>query len=378
MATSTSPGGIQEIGARWRGPSYLSDSRRQQALILVTRQLTRLVKAKAPLVDGLMVCALDSPSLQIRDLLLAIRQNISEGDSLHRAMERRGRFFPKYYIDLVRSGEETGRVYECLCELEEELIASGKFYTHFVSHFVYVGAVLLFGIAMAWVTWLWTLPQIALIVSEFEVRPPLPLRALIYLREYPWATNIVLAVSLLIVFAAIFYFYSKGTQGVGGQSAKQVGRLMLKVPGLRSIFIKRNLAHVSAVLFRLLGGGVPLAAALETAATSGINPVFQEIFLRITKRVKEGDSLNVALKGEELIPAAYREMLTLGESSGYLADTLGRLARTYRREALKTSRILVDICAPFVLLAIAIGIGIVYGSVFMCFTQISGMHPPMH
>lgn len=377
MSTPASSSSVKEIGARWLGPSYFSDTRRQQALILVTRQLTRLVKAKAPLVDGLLVCALDSPSVQIRDLLLAIRQNLSEGDPLHRAMERRGRFFPKYYVDLVRSGEETGRVYDCLCELEEELIASGKFYTHFASHFIYVGAVLLFGIAMAWATWLWTIPQITLIVSEFSVTPPLPLRALIFLRSYPWATNVTLGFSLLAVLAAIFYFYSKGTQGVAGHSARQAGRLLLRVPWMSSIFIKRNLAHVSAVLFRLLGGGVPLDAALETAAASGVNPIFQDVFARLAKRAKEGDSFTTALKGEELLPAAYREMLTLGETSGYLADTLGRLARTYRREALKTSRILVDICSPIVLLAIAIGIGIVYGSVFMCFTQLSGLHPPM-
>ncbi|MFA6242165.1 MAG: type II secretion system F family protein [Candidatus Hydrogenedentales bacterium] len=374
MSTPASVSDATEVRARWRGPSYLSDTRRQQALILVTRQLARLVKAKAPLVEGLLVCALDSPSVRIRDLLLAIRQNLSEGDTLHRAMERRGRFFPRYYVDMVRSGEATGRVYECLCELEEELIASGKFYTHFVSHIVYVGAVSLFGIAMAWVMWLWTLPQIMLIVSEFDVEVPLPLRVLIFLRGYPLATNGILAVSLLAVFAVVFYFWSRGSEGVGGRSAKQLGWFVLKVPGLRSIFIKRNLAHVSAVLFRLLGGGVPLDAAMETAAESGINPIFQNVFMRLAKRVKEGDSLKVAVQGEDLLPVSYREMLALGESSGYLADTLGRLARTYRREALRTSKILVDVCAPFVLLAMAVGIGIIYGSVFTCFTQLSGFH----
>ncbi|MBI4557356.1 MAG: type II secretion system F family protein [Candidatus Hydrogenedentes bacterium] len=382
MATMLSGGGVSELSARWFGSHYLSDSRRQQALILVTRQLSRLVKARASLVDGLLVVALDSPSPRMRDTLLAIRQDLATGDPLHKAMEKRKNFFPKYYVDLIRSGEETGRVYECLCELEEELISAARFQSHLVGHFLYIGALFGFGFCVAGFLWLFVVPTVARLLAEFNVAPPLPLRIAILYGDWFEAPLLILAVGIVVTAV---YVRFKGRDAFGGRLATTLGWLALRVPGIRGIFVRRNLAHAATILFRLLGGGVPTDQALESVAGSGVSPVFQALFERVRQRVQEGESLKKAMATEPLLPKSFREQVALGEGSGYLADTLGRIARTYRREAVRASRVLVDVCTPFLLLIIATFIGLIYGSMFQAFSSLSVLpqqdekgdaHPP--
>ena len=43
-------------------------------------------------------------------VLLKLRDSIAGDESLSSGMQRLGRFFPRFYVDMVRAGEETGKL----------------------------------------------------------------------------------------------------------------------------------------------------------------------------------------------------------------------------------------------------------------------------
>jgi type II secretory pathway component PulF len=75
--------------------------------------LSTVMRNGLPLVKGMDLAAAATPNLVLREKLASAREEVADGTSLSRALERTG-VFPSLLADLVRVGERTGRMAEAL------------------------------------------------------------------------------------------------------------------------------------------------------------------------------------------------------------------------------------------------------------------------
>ena len=298
------------------------------------------------MIGGLEAAALDAPGAGLQDVFLVLRDDIESGLSLTEAMLRRPRFFPRFYADLVKVGEETGKLYGTLTELNDELLETMVFRDIFRIYLLYITIVLAAVCSVQALLCTRVVPVFAELLANFEAEVPRSTAALIAFSYYVvagggWRT-ILVTVCLVAIAGNILHRLLRRR----GMISAAVGRLLMCVPFLRSIVVKRNLAQAALVLEKLLAGRVPLDAALEDAASLDISPIYRAIMRRLGKSVQNGETLNAAMEKERLLPASFRGLVSIGESSGLLPEAFGRIALLYRREAIKTGKILIDVLTP--------------------------------
>lgn len=334
-------------------------------LLIVTAQLRELLRANAPLPGGLLALASEAPTTSLRDVLLTVRQSIVNGRPLSEALGRRSDFFPGYYIELVRSGERSGQLPQAFAQLEDGLVQLSEFGDKLRNYMLYIGIVFVVELFLAIQLCMFVLPQFAAIFASMGGRLPLVSRTLIagsgYLRHWEALPVLAVAVIALVALWRNLPFLSNRRTAL----QRSLARWSLYVPVVRYVVSRRDLAHITDVLQKLLRVGTPLDTALGSAATLDVNPAYREALLRIKKRIEQGVSLKVAANAESrVLPTSFLGMLALGEGGGTLPQTLERVSTLYREEAIKTAHILLDIAAPAAVCVLGSLVFWVYSGIF--------------
>jgi len=137
-----------------------------------------MLSAKIPLIESLKTLLNQSSSVTVRDMIFDITSSLDGGLMLSQAMSETN-VFSKFYIEMVRSGEVSGRLEQVFsyladyAENEAELDAKAKsaaIYPIFILLvFLVVGSVITISIA----------PQMVDIFQEFDKKPPILTMALI-------------------------------------------------------------------------------------------------------------------------------------------------------------------------------------------------------
>lgn len=183
-------------------------------LAILLRQLSTMLSAKVPLIESFKTILNQSKSPVVRDLLFSLISGIDGGLTLSQAMASTNTF-SRFYVEMVRSGEVSGRLEQVFgyladyAENEHELESkarSAAIYPLFILIvFLVVGSVITISIA----------PQMVDIFQEFGRKPPLLTQLLISSGRFliNWGFLVLLVLAGLF-FALKNYFDSGEGQNV--------------------------------------------------------------------------------------------------------------------------------------------------------------------
>jgi len=198
----------------WDKLFYKSKNIKGRELAIFLRQLATMLAAKIPLIESLKTLLNQSSSVTVRDMIFDITSSLDGGLMLSQAMSETN-VFSTFYIEMVRSGEVSGRLEQVFsyladyAENEAELDAKAKsaaIYPIFILLvFLVVGSVITISIA----------PQMVDIFQEFDKKPPVLTMALISVGKFliNWGFLVILAL-IGLFFAARNYFDSAEGQNV--------------------------------------------------------------------------------------------------------------------------------------------------------------------
>ncbi|HOK89523.1 MAG TPA: type II secretion system F family protein, partial [Candidatus Hydrogenedentes bacterium] len=95
------------VGARAQ-QARLNRRVRGQDLLVFTRQLSTIVSAGLPLMQGLDILAEQTEDPRFAKIIAAIGQSVESGETFSDALRNFNRAFPDIYISMVRAGEASG------------------------------------------------------------------------------------------------------------------------------------------------------------------------------------------------------------------------------------------------------------------------------
>ena len=339
-------------------------------LIVVTDQLARIVACNAPLVPAIDAIMEDAPKWRVWRVLFNLRVTLAQGASLSDAMRAQPRFFPGWYIDLVQAGENTGALYPVLADLSNNLSESSRVRSSLHRGLAYLAALFVFSCLMMTFIGLKIFPVFNEILNDFGIGSDVFFLAafkgcsnfLVFLYAgRAWGIPHFIILPLLIALAAVVLKVTWRSK----RGALAWGSLALAIPFVRGLVVQSNLAHAARVLEKLLCAGYPVDEALESAAGSDINPVFGVSLRRMRERVRQGETLSDAAERETwALPASFRGLVALGESSGRLPEALDRIAHLYQQRVLKVIHMLLSVLFPIGVMAMGCWVLVVYAMPF--------------
>ena len=199
--------------------------------------------------------------------------------------------------------------------------------------------ILMMGVSIVVFFFLFTfvIPKMVKIFADTKSALPLITVILIFISDvftkYWWAMIILAAA------AAGFVGRFLKTHRAG------VDRFLLKLPGnvLQSLYYSR----FASTMGFLLDGGLPMLRSLKLSAKSIGNRELETSILEAGEKVAEGQPLSQSLRG---FPPVFIQLVSTGEKTGRLAETLNRAASSYEEEFNRKMANTVSVFEPVMIL----------------------------
>lgn len=298
--------------------------------------------------------AKDARSAAMRRIIRRIRDDIDAGHPLSAALDASGMLSPQV-ISLIKIGEESGRLPENLKVVAVQAQKERLFQSKLISAMIYPALVftitVLVGLMIAW----FVLPKLSLVFGQLRIELPLITKVLIGIGQFLNHYGIVAvpAAAFLFLLSVYLLFVAKPTRWIGED-------IVLAVPGLRRVVVEVELARFSYVMGTLLHAGLPVLETLQSIENATPFANYRRLYSHLRQHVEEGHTFKTSLETYPrvnlLIPVPIQQLINASEQSGTLADSFIRISDLYEEKTDITTKNLVVIIEPIMLVIVWLGV----------------------
>ena len=317
------------------------------------RQASSFVKAGIPIVEALSIIAEDSTDKKLKEVMADMAVNLQAGASLSQAVAVHASAFPRYFTSMIRSAELTGRLDEVLDQLAKYMDRDLETRRKVKSATTYPAVIGFMSIITVVVLTVFVLPRFKTFFDSFDAELPLPTRMLVGFTDFTGEWGGSIALGTLTLAVALFLW----TKTARGRMARD--RFFLSLPRVGNLLRIALVERFCRILAVMVQAGVPLPDALRVAGETTGNRVFRQGLDTIRAEMIRGAGLAGPLADSKLFPAAARQMIRVGESTGTLDEQLGSASDYYGRELEYKLKRFTDLFEPMMIMFMGLVVGFV-------------------
>lgn len=335
---------------------------------LMTRQLATLLKADIPLVEtlGAVSDQVENPSL--KGALSEIKNQVTEGQTLHKSLKKYPHFFNKIYVSMCEAGEMSGTLDVILLRLAEFAEAEDQLTKKVKSAMLYPLIMFGFSMIVLVVLFIYVIPKITTI---FEQSPELTL---------PWYSQVVINFSGFLVnywFIALigvlgcyslFHLWKKTPAG-----SVSWDKIFLKIPLIGKLSRMIAVSRFTRTLATLLTGGVPMLQSLDIVKNVVNNAVLAEAIENARDNISEGESIATPLQKSNQFPPIVIHMIKIGERTGDLETMLIQVADAFDFQVKTKVDGLTSLLEPLFIIFIGLVIAVIVVSIMIPIFELSNI-----
>ncbi|MBI3380078.1 type II secretion system F family protein [Candidatus Gottesmanbacteria bacterium] len=328
-------------------------------LVHFTRQLSTMITAGLTLVEALGILRQQLSKPTLTKLVTQIEDEVKGGKSLVESLEKNPKVFPPIYIALVRAGEATGKLDVILSRLADSLEKSNNFKSKVRGVLIYPTIVVSGMVIVSFIVMTVVVPRLTSLYKEFGVSLPLPTQILIAV------SSLLLNYWLLIIIVVVGGIFALLRWQQTKLGKRVIAIVSLKMPIFGPLFKQATLVEVTRTLALLVDGGVPILTSLEIAQDATGNVLYKEAFIEAAKKVEKGFSLSEPLSRNQLFPPILSQMVSVGEQTGKLGDSLYKLSSYFEAEAESAIHTLTTALEPLIMVVLGLGVGFLVMAVLL-------------
>lgn len=353
--------------AKDSGRLMLFERVKQSEVHLFTRQLATLIGAGIPLDAALNSIVEQAGNPALKKVTAQLKEAVSEGETLSRAMQRFSRLFPNMYINMVRAGEASGGLDRVLSRLADFGEKQEALQSRLRAALVYPLFMAIVGSGILLILITYIVPNITRVFEEMERALPLPTALLIglssSLREY-WL--------VLLLFVAACFFGAK--MFVRRKAGKYVWDMIkLRSPIFGPVVRKAVVSRFSSTMESLLGSGVEIIQSLEIVKRIIDNTHVSATIDRAIEDINKGKSMAAALSGSAWFPPMFVQMAAVGEASGQLEEMLAKVAAASERDVESAVLGMTSLIEPMMIVAMGAVVGFIVLSILLPIFEMNQM-----
>ena len=317
-------------------------------LILFTQKLYNLINSRVELLSALRLLEKDCKNRTERLLIGDIIKNIKDGLSFSGCLSRYKQYFPPLYINIIHTGETTGKLKDSLSQLLDYLRRFDDLKNKVKQALAYPIFMTIVGIGTIFVMLTFVLPRLAGMFDDFQAQLPLPTLVLLNISNFLKANWLY-----VIVFLVVLILFLK--RKIGGETF--LGRLKYYIPIAKNIIYKQSVANFSRSLSILLKSGVNLLSALSDAGPIMGNPIHVAQLELVRKDISEGMPFSDSLSKFKIFPDFFISMVRVGEEGGRLDSVLSDISESYEKEIESDLKTVSSLIEPAIILSLGLVIG---------------------
>jgi type IV pilus assembly protein PilC len=335
-------------------------------VVILSRQIATLFEANVSSLKAFQLLSSNSENKLLTKKLMRVTEDLQAGVSISEALAKHPDVFSSFYVNMVKSGEESGNLtttFNYLAEyLDRQYALTSKtknalIYPAFVIGIFFVVMILMFTMII---------PKLSEIILTSGQEVPVYTKVVIGISNIMVNYGIYMLAGIIAIFSYMFYL-ARSKSG-----KKTIDELKIKVPVFGPLFRKVYLARIADNLDTMLSSGIPIVRAIQITSDVVGNQKYQEILVIAGEEVKAGSTLSQSLSKYDVVPQILVQMMKVGEETGSLGQILKTLAKFYKREVDDAVDTLVSLIEPVMIVALGLGVGLILVSVLMPIYNIAG------
>jgi type IV pilus assembly protein PilC len=326
------------------------------------RQLGAMLSAGIMLIRAMNILSQRNLKPHIKKIYDDLIMDLQRGSTLSEAMSNRGRTFPELLINMIRAGENTGKL-DATCEkmavtYDKEHRLNGKVRGALVYPIILV--CLIIGVIL--IIFTFVLPQFMGLFENMEL--PLPTKIVMGISDFLVAWGMWLLIAAVAAIAGLIALF----QQPGPRRAYD--HFKLKLPKIGQLLRIIYTARFARTLSSLYVSGISMIQALSIARTTIGNTYIAAQFDGVIEALGNGRTLSQAIGTVDGFEPKLRSTILIGEESGNLEKMLESVADQYEYDSEMATQSLVTLIEPVLIVVMAVIVAFVIISVLMPIYQL--------
>lgn len=335
-------------------------------IVIFSRQIATLFGAQVSALQVFKLLGSETTNPALQKIMQEVASDIQSGNTISEALSKHPKTFSKFYVSMVKSGEEAGKLADVFEYLADYLDRTYEVTSKAKSALIYPAFVILTFIAVMVIMLTAIIPRITTIVTETGQDLPIYTKMVIGVSEFFVNYGILLGVALVVVGFILWRYVQKTEDGKVAFSQFKLG-----IPYIGDLYRKLYLSRLADNMNTMIISGIPMVQALETTADIVDDKTYQDILYQAVEDVRAGSSVSKALSEYQEIPGIMVQMIRIGEETGELGKILETVANFYRREVRQAVDTLVDLIEPTMIIVLGLGVGVLLAAVLLPIYNIS-------
>lgn len=328
-------------------------------VVMLSRQITTLFEAQVSALRAFRLLAAEARTPALGEKLTEIGNDLQSGSSISAALARHPDVFTPFYVNMVRAGEETGKLDETFSFLADYLDRNYELTQKARNALIYPAFIMLTFVVVMVLMMTLVIPNLANMLSEVGQDVPIYTKIVIGLSQF--ITRYIFLILVLLVVGAVFlYRFSRTARG-----KEVLSRARLETPAIGNIYRKIFLSRIADNLSTMLRSGIQVLRGLEITGLVVGDAVYEKVLADAATDVKGGMPLSEAFRKHPEIPGIVVAMVKIGEETGNMGKILETMARFYRREVNNAVDTLVGLIEPLMIVILALGVAVLLASVLL-------------
>ncbi len=335
-------------------------------IVILSRQIATLFEAQVSALRVFRLLAVEVDNKKLATILSEVGDDLQGGSPISKALSRHPKVFSVFYVNMVRAGEESGKLSETFVYLADYLDRSYDIVSKAENALIYPIFVIavFFGVMALMLTLV--IPKISAVLVDSG-------------QEIPLYTSIIIGFSNFLVNYGIFVLIALAAGGLYLWQLRKTERgklvldgLKLSVPYVGDLYKKLYLARIADNFSTMLLSGISVVEAIEITGSVVDNAVYETILVEVGADVKGGSSISDALGRHPEMPSIMVAMTKVGEETGEMGSILSTLAKFYNREVTNAVDTLVGLIEPIMIVMLGLGVGTLLAAVLLPIYNLAG------
>jgi len=320
--------------------------------IFFVQQLGIMTQTGVSLSAGLKTLSEQTKNKKFKKILLSLKETVERGNQLSDGLMVYEKVFGELFINMIRSGESSGKLEEVLKQLFVQMKKDHAIVTKVRGAMIYPSIILTAMLGVGIMVVVYIIPNLITVFEDLGANLPFATRALINISKFSTQYGIFLLIGGIVLVSMFFWAITRKT----GKHAFHT--LLLSLPIIGGIIKKINIARFCRTFSSLLKTDISIVRTFEITSKVLGNVRYQSALVEAKEKIKKGQTVHDSLSPyPKLFPPIILQMVSVGEETGSMDDILEQSAVFFEDDVDQIMKNLPSIIEPILILLLGVGVG---------------------
>lgn len=321
-------------------------------LIFYLSQLSAYLKSGIALADSVRILVDQTKNKNEKDVWRAVYYDLSMGDNLSLALEKRKSAFPKLLINMIKTAEMTGNLTETLDDMVDYYTETENTRKQMISAMTYPAVVSTFAICVVIFMLVWVVPSFVDIYKDLGSEVPTITKVVIAISNFLQDYLIYIIIAIAVILLIFIYAFKKVKS-----FRKSVQEIMMHMPILGNVMIYNEVTVFAKTFANLINHNVFITDSMSVLNKITENEVYKKLIADTTKNLTKGEAISKAFKDHWAFPNIAYQMLITGEKTGRLGPMMERVSNYYQEQHRNIINQMKSLIEPILIVFLAVVVG---------------------